>query len=181
MRLNGLFVCCSTSLTLFSHSCLTLVFAIVFSKHRYSVQCEPGQLLSYSVTEFNLEPEGNCSDRQECLDWVEITFNNLGIRRKFCGSGELGRVRVEGTNELMFEFASNRETEKEGFSYSVTCIDPGLDQNAVNLGTIQFSPLDKQLPLYSACSQPLNMAPRNTTTEVCLQSHIAYNYHSCAL
>lgn len=111
---------------------------------------------------------GTCSGHQECLDWVEITFNNLRTKQRFCGSGEMGEVRVEGTNELMFEFVSNRRSEREGFSYSVTCVDPGLDQNAIDLGTIQFYPHDKQLPSFSPCSQPENMAPRKTTVEVCL-------------
>ena len=135
---------------------------------RYSVKCNPGQILSYSVHAFNLETEGTCFSQQECVDWVELTYKNLNTKQRFCGTGEVGEVHVDGLDELTFEFASNRRTEHDGFLYFVTCIDPGFDQNAVGLGVTQASP---QAPFandpFNHCSQPQNMSPRPTTVQVC--------------
>ena len=133
--------------------------------HRYSVQCEPGQLLSYSVHEFNLEPKSTCSNQPQCIDYVEMTFRNLKAKPRFCGSGEVGEVHVDGSNEMAFEFASNRRTEKGGFLYFVTCTDPSFDQNAVNFGIVPTSKKPAGINI-NACSAPLTRFQRPTFIQV---------------
>jgi hypothetical protein len=109
-----------------------------------------------------LEEKGTCNG-QECLDWVEITLNNLGTAPRICGSGEVGEVHADGANEMTLEFASNRRTEDGGFLYFVTCADPGFDQNAQNSGIV---PQSQAHSYYSHhCSQPPNMSPRPNTIE----------------
>jgi hypothetical protein len=110
-----------------------------------------------------LEEKGTCNG-QECLDWVEITLNNLGTAPRICGSGEVGEVHADGSNAMTLEFASNRRTEDGGFLYFVTCADPGFDQNAQNSGIV---PQSQAHSYYSHhCSQPPNMSPRPNTIEV---------------
>ena len=104
--------------------------------YRYSVQCNPGQILSYSVHAFDLEGKGICFGNHVCVDWVEITYNSLRTRERFCGSGEVNEVHVDGLNEITLEFSTNRQTEDRGFLYYIQCVDPGFDYNAVNSGLI---------------------------------------------
>ena len=101
---------------------------------RFTIQCEPGQLLSYSVTGFDLEGKANCSGSPECLDWVKIDFRNMHSTERQCATGELREVHVDGANEMQVEFISNRWGERDGFEYYITCIDPTFDGNAVREG-----------------------------------------------
>ena len=98
---------------------------------------------------------------------MEITLKNLGTTPRFCGSGEVGQVHVDGASEMFVEFASNRRTESDGFLYFVTCADPGFDQNALNSGIVPQSQTHSYYsPYFSRCSQPPNMSLRPTTIEV---------------
>ena len=146
---------------------------VAFILLRYSVKCEPGQLLSYSVHEFNLEPKSTCSNQPQCIDYVEIRFRNLKAKPRFCGSGEVGEVHVDGSNEMTFEFASNRQTEKGGFLYFVTCTDPGFDQNAVDFGVVPRSKKPADINI-NACSAPLTRFQRPTFIQVYFCSFILY-------
>ena len=98
---------------------------------------------------------------------MEITFRDLGTTQRFCGSGEIGEVHVDGSNEMRLEFASNRQTEQGGFLYFVTCADPGFDQNALNAGIVPSSQATSfYSPYFNPCSQPPSLSPRPTTIEV---------------
>ena len=141
------------------------IACMAFILRRYSVKCEPGQLLSYSVHEFNLEPKSTCSNQLQCIDYVEIRFRNLETKPRFCGSGEVGEVHVDGSNEMTFEFASNRRTEKGGFLYFVTCTDPGFDQNAVDSGVVPRSKKPADINI-NACSAPPTQFQRPTFIQV---------------
>ena len=134
-------ILCVQYCVLFFHTC------------RYAVKCNPGQLLSYSVHSFDLEEKGTCSHHQQCLDWVEIVYRNLETRRRFCGSGEVGEVHVDGSNEMRLEFTSNRRIQGSGFLYFVRCFDPGFDLNAVNSGVIPN--LQQRSFTVTPCTQPL--------------------------
>ena len=96
---------------------------------RYSIECEEGQKVAYSVDAFNLENEVECSG-EECVDWVEITFHHLNVKERFCGRGEFGQSKVVGHNKLSFEFASNRHIQDLGFLYTVRCLDSNVDDGA---------------------------------------------------
>lgn len=140
---------------------------------RYSIKCEPGQIISYSVLDFDLEAESTCFGVKECLDWVELSYTNLGTTKRFCASGEVGEVHVDGANELIFEFVSNRRTEKRGFQYFVKCFDPGFDENALNVGVVAPpSPSFSNVPEnpdfnFKLCSEPPSMTSRPNFIEVC--------------
>ena len=43
---------------------------------------------------------------------------------------------MDGSNELTFEFSTNRKTEDSGFLYFIQCVDPEFDLNAVDSGLI---------------------------------------------
>ena len=133
------------------------------------MKCEPGQLLSYSVAEFDLEEEDTCYDQQECLDRMEITYANLGTTQRFCGSGEVGEIHVDGANEITFEFSTNRRFQKSGFLYFVTCFNPGFDVNAVDTGIVPSPPLSIGFPDFNpnTCSKPYSTALKPTIFEVC--------------
>ena len=134
---------------------------------RHTVKCKPGQIISYSVHGFDLEQKTTCSGSQECIDWVEIEYRNLGTSQKFCGSGEVGQVHVENANEMQIEFVSNRRTDNRGFQYFVTCITPGFDKNAVNLGVARPSAsIPSSFFRPNQCSQPPNVLPRPTAIMV---------------
>ena len=133
---------------------------------RHTVRCKAGQIISYSVHGFDLEQKATCSDHQECIDWVQIYYKNLGTAQRFCGSGEVGQVHVENTNEMQIEFVSIRQTEHGGFQYFVTCITPGLDKNAINSGVASplYTPRNFNFgpTQFFSCSQPLNFLTRPT-------------------
>ena len=103
--------------------------------HRFNLQCEPEQLLSYSVERFNLEGKSICSGQPQCLDWVQHQMSSLQGSNPICGIGELGEIHVDGSNDMLVEFVSNRRSEDDGFEYFITCIAPGFDSNAVGSGT----------------------------------------------
>ena len=137
------------------------------------MKCDRGQIISYSVLDFDLETKDTCSSTSQCLDYVEITYPNLGTRKRFCGGGEQGQIHVDGSNALIFEFVSNRHLEKRGFHFFVNCIDPASDMNAIKTGAVD-SPAGP--PTASSiiggasptqCSEPPNAAPRLTPFEVC--------------
>ena len=103
---------------------------IISFVHRFYIRCEPGQLLSYSVIEFQLEEESTCSGRYPvCVDWVD--HHTLDSHR-LCGIREPNTVYSDGSNEMHIEFVSNRRSQSKGFQYFVTCIDPRFDINAAN-------------------------------------------------
>ena len=167
------------TLTLWRRILFTVIDnATVFYKwhHRYRVQCSPGQIISYSVLDFDLEGSSTCSSGTECLDYVEINYQNLATRQRFCGGGETGEVQIEGSNELTFEFVSNRQTEKRGFKFFVNCIDPSTDVNGLRVGAVvpAFEPSSNRIGNFrignfdiNPCSEPPNMAPRPLIFEVC--------------
>jgi hypothetical protein len=131
---------------------------------RYRVQCSPGQIISYSVLDFDLEGSSTCSSGTECLDYVEINYQDLATRQRFCGGGETGEVHIEGSNELTFEFVSNRQTEKRGFKFFVNCIDPSTDVNGLRVGAVvpAFEPSSNRIGNFNInpCSEPPNTVPR---------------------
>lgn len=131
------------------------------------MKCDPGQLLTYSVHSFDLEPEGRCFGQNECLDWVQVGIRNLGNSKRFCGTGEVNEVHVDGADEMTLEFVSNRLTEKEGFLYFITCISPGFDQNGINEGIVASSQshLHKGFR-FDTCSQPADGFKRPTIVKV---------------
>ena len=101
---------------------------------------------------------------------MEINYQNLATRQRFCGSGESGEIHIVGSNELTFEFVSNRQTEKRGFIFFVNCIDPVSDRNAAapapqppSLGFVPSANIIGTNP----CTEPPNMAPRPSPFEVC--------------
>jgi hypothetical protein len=98
-----------------------------------------------------------------CVDWVEITYNSLRTRERFCGSGEVNEVHVDGLNEITLEFSTNRQTEDRGFLYYIQCVDPGFDYNAVNSGLIPS--LQAHLDPDVSC-QPLQTQTMLTTRQL---------------
>ena len=98
--------------------------------YRFNLQCEPNQLLSYSVTGFDLEGESTCSGQQQCLDWVLHRISGLQDS-KYCGSGQLGEIHVHGSKGMRVEFVSNRRSQYVGFEYFIYCVAPGFDINSV--------------------------------------------------
>ena len=98
--------------------------------YRFHIKCEPGQLLSYSVIEFQLEEETTCFGRPMCVDWVD---HHTHSSHKLCGSRDPDTNYADGSNEMFIEFVSNRRSQSVGFRYFVYCIEPGFDLNAVYL------------------------------------------------
>ena len=89
---------------------------------------------------FNLEEEvDGCNDT--CVDWVKITYKNMGEEKKFCGSayGELNTVHMDGENELTLEFFTNRRIQDSGFSYYVQCINESVMENVIDSAQVQGS------------------------------------------
>ena len=62
-------------------------------------------------------------------------MSSLQGSNRICGSGELGEIHVDGSNDMLVEFISNRRSEDVGFEYFITCIAPGFDSNAVGSST----------------------------------------------
>ena len=135
---------------------------------RYSVECDPGQILSYSVHSFDLENRVNCSSGEECVDWVEVTYHHLGQKERFCGARELGQLHLVGHNKISFEFVSNRRTEAGGFLYFVQCFDEDIT--------------DQDTAVTESCSKPPGSQPRRIMVQIailsCYSTHIAV-YSSC--
>lgn len=142
-----------------------LVMMLMFY-FRYSIKCDPGQLLSYSVHSFHLEQEGTCFEQNECLDWVQVGLRNLGNSERFCGIGEVNEIHVDGAEEMTIEFASNRKTETGGFLYFISCVNPGFDQNGINSGTVPSSQ-STHFP-FSTCIEPVDQSERLTSARVCM-------------
>jgi hypothetical protein len=113
---------------------------------RYSIECDEGQNLAYTVDAFDLEDEVSCSHGEECVDWVEITFPHLNLKKRFCGRGEFGESRVVGHNKILFEFASNRRVEDLGFLYTIRCLDSNLEHGA-SIAEYCNKPLGSQPPI----------------------------------
>ena len=61
-------------------------------------------------------------------------MSSLQGSNRICGSRELGEIHVDGSNDMLVEFVSNRRSEDDGFEYFITCIAPGFDSN-VGSGT----------------------------------------------
>lgn len=105
--------------------------------------------MSYSVAAFDLEERVNCLENHNpiCVDWVEITYKNLGIKMKFCSSDELGTVNMDGENELTFEFFSNRRIQHSGFSFFLQCTTASVVQNVSGGGLSEAQD-------FETCTQP---------------------------
>ena len=80
------------------------------------------------------------------MDWVEITFPHLNLKKRFCGRGEFGESRVVGHNKILFEFASNRRVEDLGFLYTIRCLDSNLEHGA-SIAEYCNKPLGSQPPI----------------------------------
>ena len=128
-----------------------------FGNCRYSVQCEPGQILSYTIKEVNLENPVYCSNREECVDWVDIVFNySIDGPLRFCGREETStEVFIVGTDKMDFKFVSNRYAQARGFWFVVQCADSNLGQQ--NESVAQSVPLSHQYCSRPCCSKPLHI------------------------
>ena len=95
-------------------------------------------MLSYSVDDFELQEKISCSsDNPVCVDWVDHHIGNIAQSHKVCGSGEAGEVHSDGADSMLVEFVANRDSVLlKGFQYTVTCIVPEFDNNAVRLGAV---------------------------------------------
>ena len=128
----------------------------IHSCYRFHLQCAPGQLLSYSVIEFQLEEQTTCTGRSVCVDWVD---HHTHGSHKLCGRREPNTVYADGSNEMHIEFVSNRRSQSVGFQYFVTCINPRFDINSDDDDIECTSPPSNK-------TYNIDAAPLVTTSEV---------------
>ena len=111
--------------------------------------------MSYSATVFELQDQINCSssDQPVCVDWVNHLIGGLAQSHKVCGNGETGKVHSDGENSMLVEFVANRDSVlPRGFHYTVYCIAPAFDLNAVRQGAVPATPGQRRAA--AQCTSP---------------------------
>ena len=123
---------------------------------RYRVDCDEGQLLSYSIHDLRLEGNGTCDGELKCLDFLKIDLPGRAEEEMLCGTQNFDdSFFLDGQSSVQMEFDANRGNQGRGFLLVVTCATPGFTSPRVQESKKRAAHYgDKPEVEYSNCTFP---------------------------
>lgn len=128
---------------------------------RYQVNCNQGQILSYSIHKLSLEPESTCNGKQECVDWVRIESDTSDEFREECGTQDFTNRFFFNGQAAHIEFVTNRNMEEAGFLIIATCSEPNNTQARPDDEKMKRAASEKcTFPAETGWARVANISPR---------------------